>query len=166
MRGFTLVEVLVVVVIFSLMVAGIFGVLNLGNVTFPVDLGKMEVHQQARLLMQWLTRDLRQATNLQIIPLTVNSDKKIFFRNSKGLEIIYYLDLEDSNEDGLINQVIRIGPVGKGSGSEERIIANNISRFKFKQEGRLLRIEVVTEQNIRNKNLSFKLIDQVYLRNE
>ena len=161
MRGFTLVEVLVVVMIFSLMVAGIFGVLNLGNVTFPVDLGKMEVHQQARLLMHWLTRDLRQATNLQIIPLTVNSDKKILFRNSKGLEIIYYLDLEDSNNDGLTNQIVREYPAGT-----VRVIANNISRFKFRRTGNLLRIEISVDKTVRNKSLSFELTEQVYLRNE
>jgi len=160
MRGFTLVEILVVAVIFALMMAGITGVLNLGYLSFPVDLGQMEAHQQARQLMSWATRELRQSRNLQILPLTSDMDQ-IIFNSSAGLGISYYPDSGDFNGDGAVNQIVREYPAGT-----RRIIAGSISRFKFNLNNNLLRIEIRADKTVSGRNLSFVLIEQIRLRNE
>ena len=165
MKGFTLIEVLVVTGICALLVVGITEVLNLGNVIFPVDLGQMEIHQQARQTMQWLTRELREGRNVQISSLTADMDR-ITFDAYIGAGISYYPDSGDFNGDGLTNQIVREYPIGT-----RRIIANSVSHFKFTRPSSVLvRIEVTTSKTVRLKGrgqvLSFPLTEQVRLRNE
>ncbi len=160
MRAFTLVEVLIVALVFSFLAIGITQVMNLGNVTFPVDLGQMQLQQQTRQAIQWMTRDLRQASN----PVVGTGGNRITFDSFGDLGISYYLDTGDANGDGLVNQIIREFPAGL-----RRIVANNISGLTFTPDGppiRLIRIDVQAGRTVLGRALNFALVEQVRLRNE
>ncbi|MDD5097550.1 MAG: prepilin-type N-terminal cleavage/methylation domain-containing protein [Candidatus Omnitrophica bacterium] len=159
MRAFTLVEVLIVALIFSFLALGITQVVNLGNVTFPVDLGQIQLQQQTRQAMQWMTRELRQASG----PVTTGSNR-ITFNSFSDAGLTYYLDTADANGDGLVNQILREFPAGT-----RRIMANNISSLTFTCDGppiRLIRIDVAAGRTILGRALDFSLTEQVRLRNE
>ena len=152
MRGFTLLETLITVVIFAFLVGGITQVLNVGNLTFPIDIGQMELQQQSRLAMQWMTRELRQASRVDS-PVPVNADSdQVSFDSGGNSGIIYYLNAS--------KQIIREFPSGS-----RKILANNITRLKFTLANSLLKIEVGAAQTIMNKALIFSLKEQVKLRN-
>ena len=159
MKAFTLVEVLIVALIFSFLALGITQVMNLGNVTFPVDLGKIQLQQQTRQAMQWMTRELRQASN----PVITGSNR-ITFDSFSDAGLNYYLDTGDANGDGLVNQILREFPAGS-----RRIMANNITSLTFTPDGppiRLIRIDINAGRTILGKALDFSLVEQVRLRNE
>jgi len=160
MRAFTLLEVLIVVVILSFLIAGITGVLNLGNVTFPVDLGQINLQNQARQSMQWITRDLREASGVTV----GGGSNSITFNNYSGSGISYYLDTADTNGDNLSNQIIREFPSGT-----RRVVANDISGLVFTPDASnplLLRIDISASRTIMNRPFAFTLTEQVRLRNE
>lgn len=153
-------EVLIVVVILSFLIVGISGVLNLGNVAFPVDLGQINLQNQARQAMQWITRDLREASGV-----TVGSgSNSVTFNNYSGSGISYYLDIGDTNGDDLANQIIREFPAGS-----RRVVANDISGLVFTPDASnplLLRIDITASRTILNRPFAFMLAEQVRLRNE
>ncbi len=160
MRAFTLLEVLIVAVIFSFLMVGITSVLNLGNITFPVDLGQINLQNQTRQAMQWMTRELREASGV-----TVGSgNNRITFNNYNGSGITYYLDTSDANGDHLNNQIIREFPSGT-----RRMVAQDISGLVFTSDATnplLLRIDISASRAIMNKPFTFTLTEQVRLRNE
>jgi len=160
MKGFTLVEFLVSAVILSIIVIGIYGVLNVGNIMYYSDIGLLELQQNARQGMEKMINELREASNIQISTLDDNSDQ-IVFNNYKGVGIEYYRDINDLNGDGIVNQIIRQDP----SGSRE-VLANNITRLKFLLSSPYLTIEVKAEKSVRQIPLSFSLKENVALRNE
>ena len=160
MRAFTLLEVLIVAVIFSFLMVGITSVLNLGNITFPVDLGQINLQNQTRQAMQWMTRELLEASGV-----TVGSgNNRITFNNYNGSGITYYLDTSDANGDHLNNQIIREFPSGT-----RRMVAQDISGLVFTSDATnplLLRIDISASRAIMNKPFTFTLTEQVRLRNE
>lgn len=161
MKAFTLIEVLVVALIFSFLAIGITQVMNLGNVVFPVDLGQMQLQQQTRQAIQWMTRELRQASTDPIDPVIGIGNNRITFDSFGDLGISYYLDTGDANGDGLVNQIIREFPAGS-----RRIVANSITGLTFTFNDPLIRIDINAGQTVLGKNLTFALVEQVRLRNE
>ena len=160
MRAFTLVEVLIVALVFSFLAIGVTQVMNLGNVTFPVDLGQMQLQQQTRQAIQWMTRELRQASN----PVIGTGGNRITFDSFGDIGMSYYLDTGDANGDGLVNQIIREFPAGT-----RRIVADNITGLIFTPDGapiRLIRIDVSAGRTVLGRALNFTLAEQVRLRNE
>jgi len=160
MKAFTIIEVLIVVVIFSFLAIGITGVMNLGNLTFPIDLGQVNLQHQVRQAMQWLSRELREAS-----AVTYGADyKSVTFNSYSGSGIAYYLDASDVNGDNLTNQIIREFPAGS-----RRVIANDISELLFTPDTvnpLLLRVDISAGRTVMNKALTFSLAEQVRLRNE
>jgi len=156
-RGFTFIEAMMVTVIFVFLMIGVTQVLNLGNDTFPLDLGQVDLQYQARQGMQWLTRELREASNIQIN----NGLQQIIFDNYNGEGIKYFRDSSDINGDGLSNQIIREFPAGT-----RRVVANCVSSLAFTLNHPLLRIDINTAQTVKGRPLVFSLSQQVRLRNE
>ena len=157
MKAFTLVEVLIVALIFSFLAIGLTQVMNLGNVTFPVDLGQMQLQQQTRQAIQRMTQELRQVSN----PVVGTGNNRVTFDNFDIKNISYYLDTGDANGDGLTNQIIRQLPTGS-----KQIVANNISGLTFTPNGSLIRIDVAASRTVLGRALNFSLVEQVRLRNE
>jgi len=158
MRGFTLVEILVGVLIFAFLMSAIFAILNIGDITYNNDICLLNLQQQARLAMDGMVRELRQSSSSDI---SIVSDSEIIFNISPetyGYEWIgpirYYLDVPNS-------QIIREYPAGT-----EKIIANNVDNLVFSLNGRKLDIQLSCAEVVRQRNLSFSLIGEVKFRNE
>ena len=66
MRGFTLVEILVSVVILAFLFAAIYGVLNIGNIVFKDDMTLLELQQQARQGMDAMVNEIRESKSSEV----------------------------------------------------------------------------------------------------
>jgi prepilin-type N-terminal cleavage/methylation domain-containing protein len=65
-NGFSLLEPLIVSLIISIILGGLFITLNIGQFSFPVSSRKLELQAEARLAMNWIMKDLRQAISWNI----------------------------------------------------------------------------------------------------
>lgn len=146
-RGFTLFEVLIVAVILSVMSFSIFAIMNVANVNYAVDLGLLNLHQQARQAMEWIIKEARQASLV-----TITNGNAISINTPSATGIQYYL----SN-----NSLVRKNPNGI-----TRTIANNISGLTFSQVGKMLTVSVTANNTVLLKPLTFSLTQVVRLRNE
>jgi prepilin-type N-terminal cleavage/methylation domain-containing protein len=66
-KGFTMVEVLVTVLIFMLISAGIMTIVNSGNDIWQMNKASVELQQELRKAMDWMMNDLREAGTSSII---------------------------------------------------------------------------------------------------
>ncbi|MDI6605876.1 MAG: prepilin-type N-terminal cleavage/methylation domain-containing protein [Candidatus Omnitrophota bacterium] len=152
-KGFTLVEVLVSLLILSLLVAAMFMVLNVGDTAFNLDLGMLELQQQARQAMNAMVRELRQAQNLTVTVIDQDSDR-LTFSTVDEADISYYRNINNS-------QLIREYPAGV-----TKVLANNITYFKCALVTPLLTIQLRAGRTFRQKPMAFSLTEKVRLRNE
>jgi prepilin-type N-terminal cleavage/methylation domain-containing protein len=157
MKGFSLLEVLIAVVIFSLVIMGVYGVFSVANRNYAVDAALVELAQQTRQTMFWLTKDIREASALSITNIDSASDA-ISFNAIGETGIQYYLDN---------NQLIREFPSGT-----RRVVANNIARFRIARgnnplDNNMLVLDLLAEKTlISGETLSSPLRERVRLRNE
>ena len=151
MKSFTLVEILVVVGILGLVMAGLAMILNSGYTAYNINSCLLDLQQNARLSMDWMVREIREGA-----PSTINISPdatRITFDTPNETGIAYYLDSGN-------NRIIRRFPA-----NTTRIIANNIVSLNFSLNGNLLGIQV-TARRADRPDLSFFLREQVRLRNE
>lgn len=179
MRGFSLIEVLVSFGILIIMFAGIFAVLNVGQMNFGTGMASLDLQQQARQAMDGMTKEIRQGcqncpnnpNNITIasdgsginftVPINITADPITY-----SSTISYYL-----NED---NQVVREYPAG----TSPKILANDITNLSFcyydidshsciDTQSTTLQIHLGASKTVRQKALTpFNLTEQVRLRNE
>lgn len=152
-RGFTLIEVFVSLFILSIITGAIFMVLNTGDIAFNLDIGMLEIHQQARQAMDAMVKELRQAEDVLITVENQDSDR-ITFNTASASGISYYRNLNN-------NQLIREYPSGT-----LKALANNIARFKCVLADNLLEIQLRADKTVRQKAIVFPLAQIVRLRNE
>jgi len=160
-KAFTLAEVLITVLLLAVIVMAIYSVLNLANSYYPVDMGLLDLQQQARQGMEWITREARQSSSKSgnITITTISSDvDSITFTTPTRSGVYYYLN--GSN-------LMREYPSGA-----TRIVARNITRLKFTRTDdavnhtSILTIEIRSAQTVLRKPLSIQLIEKVRVRNE
>ena len=162
--GLTLIEVLVSALILSFLVIGITGVLNIGNLAFPVDMALVELQQQARQALFSMTKELRKAVDMNescITTIDADSDQITFNTIDGSTGVKFYRDISDVNSDGIVDQVIREYPSGT-----RKILANDIARLKFSFVASVIKIEIRADRVLRQQTLSFPLTEKVRLRNE
>jgi len=151
MKGFALIEVLISALIFSFIIAGIYGIMNIANVSFPIDLGLLDLQQQARQGMAWITKETRESSWAN--PGNIGTCAgNISFNTPNETGIQYYLNG---------NQVVREYPAGT-----TKVVAQNITCLKFSQSGKVLDIQITASKVVLLKPLSFSLREKVRLRNE
>ena len=160
MKGFSLVEILVSVLILSFLIAGIFMVLNVGDMSYSTDMGLIHLQQQARLAMDGMTRELRQADADSIIdPEGADS---ITFNAPLALNPTQWIGPITYQLDANQNQIIRTL-----AGVPQKIVGNNISSLSFDKNDNILDIELTCQiTTTRRRDLSLSLREQVRLRNE
>lgn len=174
MRGFTLVEILVSVLILGLLFAGIYGVLNVGSIIYREDINLVELGQQVRQAMDAMVKEIRESKSSEI---TIISGNTISFKVPPAVygdpwvgPISYYRDVNDANNDGVVNQIIREYPAGT-----RKILANDITVLSFSVSGDLAEIQLAAQKTVRNRELCFPapcaeppktLKERVKLRNE
>lgn len=140
-------------------------VLNMGNTTYNIDLGQLDLQQQARQAMERMVRELRQATAGSVSI----SGEVITFNTSAASGVQFYRNPEQ-------NQAMREYPVGT-----QNILGNYISSLGFCcwhdtpspgicdyncTGSNLVEITLTASNTVFGRNLSFALKEQVNLRNE
>ena len=149
-KGFTLVEVLVTVLIFSFVSSVMYSVLNVGSFIYSRLSVSLDL-QEAKNGMDRIVREVRASSSATVTTIDANSDK-INFTTPASNGIQYY-------RSG--TQLIREYPSGT-----THIIANNIAFLKFTITAPLLVIQMRADETLSGKTYSFSLAEKVRLRNE
>jgi type II secretory pathway pseudopilin PulG len=161
--GFTLIELFIVVGILSLVVGGIFAVMNVADKSWHSDMGLLDLQQQARLAMDGMVREIRQADPSQNIII-----------GSGGSSLQFYIaNITDSTASPInynlsSSQIIREHPLGVN-----KILANDISALNFSWVSNTtscLQVQVRASKTVKQRVLTFPLlaplVEEVKLRNE
>jgi Tfp pilus assembly protein PilV len=87
LRGFSTVEVLVTVLIYALIITSGYLLITTGTVSWQVNNAKVELQQELRKAMEWMSLDLRQAGPASISDVSVNNtwSTQITFRVASGV---------------------------------------------------------------------------------
>jgi len=172
-NGFTLVEVLVSAAILTFLIAGIYAILNIGNMTYYTDMCFLDLHQNARQSMHWMVKEMREAQAADINIVSIDSDDdRVTFDTPNEDDIQYYRDISDVNNDSIVKQIIREYPVGT-----YRILANDIGNLSFCcwhdnvcdadcSNSYLLEIQLTADKTASGRDLSFPLAVKLRLRND
>lgn len=128
MKGFTLLETLVTILIFSFIIGGIYGVMNITNTNYDANLVSLNLQRQARQGMSWLVREIRQASFSTILDKD-NNRNSITFNRPGEPSVTYSLVPNNSLcNKGTINlptsQLWRNYPTGQ-------VVANDIVGLTF-----------------------------------
>ena len=133
--GFTLVEVMITVLIFSALIGAIFTVLTTGRTAWMIGETQIDLQQNLRRGLDWITGELREAGASQISNGPEDADDvwhpTISFKKPQdvvGGSIVWESDeiqylLGGLNGKQLLRKV----------GSEEKILANNIASFQVRR---------------------------------
>ncbi|HNX81879.1 MAG TPA: type II secretion system protein [Candidatus Omnitrophota bacterium] len=155
-RGFTLVEILIVIAVISGVIAGIFAVLNVGTASFNDGQALLSLQQNSRLAIDAMTQEIRQSqmNNLSIptsthidftIPLDITTSPITYSGT-----ISYYL------QDG---QLIREYPSGW-----RRVVCNDINNIVFSNNTTSVSIQLMSSKTI-DHTMHFNLTEEVKVRN-
>lgn len=155
MRGFTLVEILVSILILGLLFAGVYGVLSVGSIIYRDDMSLLELQQQLRLAMQAMVRETRESKSSEVTLSDANA--RITFNIAPATygdpwvgPISYYRDINDVNADGITDQVLREYPSGTW-----KVLANDITVLSFSITGDIVEIQVAAKKTIGARELCF-----------
>jgi type II secretory pathway component PulJ len=155
MRGVTLVEVVVTMLIFTLIIGGMYGVLNVAKTNYDTNLVLLNLQREARQGMGRLTREIRQASLASIVDKTQNRTS-ITFNTSDATDVTYSL---------VSGQLKRQCP-----SCTDMIIANDIITLVFSPVvGNLQKVTLEASKTFnslgQNRTLTFPLTEQVEVRN-
>jgi len=114
--GFTLVEVLISTALLALLLAGMYGVLTVGEVIYRDDMNTLDLQQGVRQAMDGMLREIRQSGPLNIT-IDGSGERVDFSIPQVDNEISYYL------QGG---QIIREHPA-----NTLKILANDIGTVNF-----------------------------------
>ena len=158
MKGFTLLETLVTVLIFTFIMAGMYGVLNIAKTNYDTNLVSLNLQRQARQGMSWLSREIRQASWDSIHDKDTERNSITFDRPDVNGGTVY--NVTYSLVSG---QLWRNYPTGQ-------VIANNITGLTFSQiVGNVQKIILEASKTFRSlgkdRPLTFSLTEQVQVRN-
>lgn len=162
MKGFTLVELLVVVGIFGLMIAGILGVFNAGILSQDTAFLKLDVQPSARMAMDWLIKDMRQTDSIHI---SVQQADRVVFQKSTGVgswgsNLEYKLAA-----DGLDAFKKMITRTDSSNGAVNKF--RNIQSFSLNYSeigSNLVAVTITAGKTYRGRTITFSLYSKVKLR--
>ena len=172
-RGVTLVEVMTTVVIFSFILGICYALLISGSDSWETNSARIELQQELRKAMDWVSQDLRQAGSASItnVPADGTAYTSITFRKSAGVSggnlvwdsstTRYFLGGTGGTQ--LLRQV------GSQAAS---VIAQNIQSVQFSRQASTANVVSVSLQTqkttLRRKMMAEKapsLTLKIYLRN-
>ena len=151
MKGFTLVETMISMLILSVVLLGVYGVLNTGQKVCAKDFVLLEVQEQARNAMARIVKDVRQSSAATITVISA-SNHRLTFTIPSATGVQYYL-----NGTNLVREF----PAGTMVN-----VASNIGLLTFTQTGTILQIQVRADKAFFSSTTSFSLVEKVRLRNE
>jgi len=165
-KGFTLLETVVTVLIFTFIIGGMYGVLNLARTNYDTNLVSLNLQRQARQGMSWLSRETRQASwaSINITPPDANNNNSITF-NTPDANGVNYSVTKTQVSGQTLWQLKRTYPAGS-----VKIRANDIIGLNFsKNSGHILNIQVQASKTFssggQGRTLTFSLTEQVEVRN-
>jgi len=132
--GYSLVEALVTVLIFSVIIGAIHATLQVGDSSWNVNSVNIALQQELRKAMDWMKDDLRQSG-----PTAITMDfpadgvwyDTITFQISNGVSgggIVWSTDtIQFLRDAGGLNQLQRV------EGSTTRVLATNITSLQFRR---------------------------------
>lgn len=165
MKGFTLIEVLVTCLIFSLIIGGIYGVMNLTKINYDTNLVSLNLQRQARQGMNLLSREIRQASwasiNIEPPDPEVPGDlsHSIRFNTPEENDVNYSVQF---SEQTALWQLKR---------NTDKVIANDIRELNLYQDlpKKLLNITMLASKTFflfgKERIVTFSLTQQVEVRN-
>lgn len=91
-RGFSLIEALISVFILSIVIAGTFMSLRVGEMTFALNPEKIDLQTKSRTIMDWIAKDLRSSVSWNVANSDNDSenppsDSYLKFRQVTGIDI-------------------------------------------------------------------------------
>lgn len=172
--GFTLIEMMISVFIFTIITGATFIVLDTGRNSWQIGDAEVRVQDEVRRGLYAMMRELRQTKSSLIsgVPADGGDYSSIIFRKPTGVssgetdwsgQIQYDIDTSDANSDGLTDQLVRT------SGGTTTVLANNITQLKFRRTAsatNLLWVELTAQaQTPAGRTISDTSEIQVVFRN-
>ncbi len=145
MKGLSLIELMITLLIFSVILGAIYGVMTMGRSSYQTGDIQITVQQEARKAMNKITTELREASSVNLsneYPFTI-----------WGQKIKYEVT------DNQLQKVIQ--------GGSTTVLANNVGNIQFTlYGGDTVYVSVSTQKNtFLGRSLSANLTSQVTLRN-
>lgn len=152
MRGFTLVELMTVVTIFTLIFAAMFGVLTMGRKSWQIGTAQVEAQQQARIAMDAMLRELRGASSVDQSTFSGGVSDGIIRFSSRGEMVEFALNA---------NQIQRT------AAGVTTVVANDIEAAQFTLlGGNVVRVTLTARRtSVLGGLIEISLNSQVVLRN-
>jgi prepilin-type N-terminal cleavage/methylation domain-containing protein len=175
MKGFTVIEVLISIVIMSIVIGGLFMVLNIADLNWSLGGGLLGLQQQARQAIDGMVREIRQnkPSDIKITDVggtEVNPGPVINFKIPDSTYCFRY----SLSNNQIIRQVLvcAIPPTQLA----QQVLANDIDdslAFSRSVDGKVITIQLRAKKTVSQRNLCFPgpcdpaqfLIEQVKLRN-
>lgn len=176
LKGFTLIEILIVVAIFSVVMTFIYSIMASGRSSWYTADTAIYVQQQARQALDVMAKELRQSSTSVIsgVPADDVNYTSITFRipedtDSDGDVLNSTYDVEWSNpisySRNANSQIYR-----NATDAQPSILANNINSLLFRRQSATPNIVEIYIQGNKtsalNRNVSFSLNSQVKVRNQ
>jgi len=131
MKGFTLIEILVTVLIFTLIIGGMYGVLDLTKTNYDTNLVSLNLQRQARQGMNLLSREIRQASWSSISISSGDDNNKSISFDTPDVKGVTYSVIKTIDSSKPI-PIQKFWQLNRGCPKcTNRIIANDIILLKF-----------------------------------
>lgn len=159
MKGFTLLETLVTILIFTFIVGGMYGVLNIYRANYDTNLVSLNLQRQARQGMNWLSREIREAGLSTIVIPPDRSSITFDIPTATGVRTVrYYVETTQLKRESSPDPV--------------EIRANDITVLSFPERSagsNLQKMTLEASKTFRSlgkeRTLTFSLTEQVQIRN-
>lgn len=168
-KGVSLVETMVVVLIFSLLVTGLYSVATVGDNSWQVNRVQIQLQQELRKAMDAMVNDLRQAgpSSIVDVPTDGNWYNSITFRIPEGVAA-GSIDWTDNTL-----QFLRAGTgtlqLQRIYGAQTKIVSNNITSLQFRRfstSPSSLEVALQAQRNtLKGQPITYNLNFNVQLRN-
>ncbi len=175
-HGFTLIEALVTTIIFAFIMGICYTLLISGSDSWETNSARVELQQELRKAMDWISQDLRQAGSASItnVPADGNTYTSITFRKSAGASggnLVWDTNTTRYFLGGTGNTQLQ-RQIGSQTAS---VIAQDMQSLQFSRQAstsNIVNVSIQTQKKTpRGKNLTGKapiqanLTFKIYLRN-
>jgi len=162
-NGFTLLELMVVVLLTSVVMAALFMVLSSGQSTWFEADTQVTVQQELRKALRAMKRDLAMS-GAGASKINVSADgSSVQFHISQGATADGVVNWSSTP----INFSVASGQLLRTEGASTAVLANNVGPLSFTRDSsRMLNITITVSKTTKaNRNISVTHEESIYLRN-
>lgn len=154
-RGYSLIEILIVIAIISAIVAGIFAILSVGTSSFNGGQALLSLQQNSRLAMDGITQEIRQARMANVsIPTSTRIDFTVPL-NITSSPITY---------SETISYYLQNGQLYRAYDGSQRVVCNDVNSIAFSNNTTSVLIQMMANKTM-DHNVQFNLTEEVKVRN-